>query len=252
MKKIISLLLILICFQNITSFGQLKLLEKIAEDIADETKLDELNGEHVEAMPFSIEEAANAVKEALSKGIKRGVQKVNKEDGYFKNPLIKIPFPKKAKQISTVLSKIPGGKEKCDEVVLLINRSAELASKEALNIFISAIKNMEISDAIALVNGEKDAATQYFENTTKNELLFKFKPIIENALQKTGTTKYWGNVMTIYNKVPFTKKVNPDLAEYATEEATNGLFKMIAREETEIRSNQKSRTTVTLKKVFGL
>ena len=102
MRKIISLLLILICFQNITSFGQLKLLEKIAEDIVDETKLD---GKHVEAMPFSIEEAANAVKEALSKGIKRGVQKVNKEDGYFKNPLIKIPFPKEAKQISTVLSK---------------------------------------------------------------------------------------------------------------------------------------------------
>ena len=111
---------------------------------------------------------------------------------------------------------------------------------------------MEISDAITLVNGEKDAATQYFENTTKNELLFKLKPIIENALQQTGTTKYWGNVMTIYNKVPFTKKVNPDLAEYATEEATNGLFKMIAREETEIRSNQKSSTTVTLNKVFGL
>ena len=247
MRKIISLLLILICFQNITSFGQLKLLEKIAEDIAD----DKADGKHVEAMPFSIEEAANAVKEALSKGIKRGVQKVNKEDGYFKNPLIKIPFPKEAKQISTVLSKIPGGKEKCDEVVLLINRSAELASKEALNIFISAIKNMEISDAITLVNGEKDAATQYFENTTKNELLVKFKPIIKNALQQTGTTKYWGNVMTIYNKVPFTKKVNPDLAEYATEEATNGVFKMFAREETEIRSNQKSRTTATLKKVFG-
>ena len=251
MRKIISLLLILICFQNITSFGQLKLLEEIAKDIVDETKLDEHNGEHAEAMSFSVEEAANAVKEALSKGIKKGVQKVNKEDGYFKNPSIKIPFPKEAKQISTVLSKIPGGKEKCDEIVLLINRSAELASKKALNIFISAIKNMEISDAITLVNGEKDVATQYFINTTKSELLVKFKPIIKNALQQTGTTKYWGNVMTIYNKVPFTRRVNPDLAEYATEEATNGLFKMIAIEEAEIRSNQKSRTTATLKKVFG-
>ncbi len=251
MKKIVSLLLMFICFQNITSFGQLKLLKKITEDIVDETKLDELNSEHVEAMPFSIEEAANAVKEALSKGIKKGVQKVNKEDGYFKNPLIKIPFPKEAKQILTVLSKIPGGKEKCDEVVLLINRSAELASKRALNIFISAITNMEISDAISLVNGEKDAATQYLENTTKGQLLVKFKPIIKNALQQTGTTKYWGNIMAIYNKVPFTKKVNPDLAEYATEEATKGLFKMIAKEEAEIRSNQKSRTTAILEKVFG-
>ena len=251
MKKIISLCLIFICFQSITSFGQLKLLKEIAEDIVNETKLNELNSEHVEATPFTVEEAANAVKEALSKGIIKGVQKVNKEDGYFKNPLIKIPFPKEAKQMSTVLSKVPGGKEKCDEVVLLINRSAELASKKALTIFISAITNMEISDAITLVNGEEDAATQYLENTTKRELLVKFKPIIKNALQQTGTTKYWGNVMEIYNKVPFTKKVNPDLAEYATEEATMGLFKMIAKEEAEIRSNQNSRTTAILEKVFG-
>ena len=110
---------------------------------------------------------------------------------------------------------------------------------------------MEISDAVALVNGEKDAATQYLENTTKSELLVKFKPIIKNALQQTGTTKYWGNVMAIYNKVPFTKKVNPDLAEYATEKATIGLFKMIAKEEAAIRSSQKSRTTAILEKVFG-
>ena len=104
MKKIISLLLILICFQNLTSFGQLKLLKEIAEDIADETQLDELNSEHVEAMPFSIEEAANAVKEALSKGIKKGVQKVNKEDGYFKNPLIKIPAFNKGNRMINCIS----------------------------------------------------------------------------------------------------------------------------------------------------
>ncbi|MDB4012774.1 DUF4197 domain-containing protein [Cyclobacteriaceae bacterium] len=248
MKKIISLTIVFICLLNTTSFGQLKFLKDIVEEVIEETTLDELN---IEEVPFSVEEAANALKEALSKGIEKGVQKLNKEDGYFKNTLIKIPFPKEAEQISTTLAKVPGGKEKCDEVVLLINRSAELASKEALNIFIGAITAMEISDAIALVNGEEDAATQYLENTTKSELLIKFKPIIENALQQTGTTKYWGEVMKIYNKVPFTKKVNPDLAEYATEEATIGLFKMIAEEESAIRSNQANRTTALLEKVFG-
>ena len=165
--------------------------------------------------------------------------------------MIKIPFPKEAEQISSALAKVPGGKEKCNEVVLLINRSAELASKEALNIFIGAITAMEISDAFTLVNGEQDAATQYLEKTTKSELLRKFKPIIENALQKTGTTKHWGNVMNSYNKIPFVKKINPDLAEYATEEATYGLFKMIAQEEAAIRNNQANRTSALLKKVFG-
>jgi hypothetical protein len=244
MKIIIGLTIVLICCLNTSSIGQLKFLKESLSEI----NLDPLD---ISGAPFSKEEAANALKEALSKGIEKGVQIVNKEDGYFKNPLIKIPFPKEAEQISSALSKVPGGKEKCDEVILLINRSAELASKEALNIFIGAITAMEISDAFALVNGEEDAATQYLENTTKSELLIKFKPIIENALQQTGTTKYWGEVMKIYNKVPFTKKVNPDLAEYATEEATIGLFKMIAEEESAIRSNQANRTTALLEKVFG-
>jgi|TARA_B110000967_G_C18830515_1_gene533833 hypothetical protein len=244
MKIIIYLTIGLICCLNTSSFGQLKFLKESLSEI----NLDPLD---VDGASFSKEEAANALKEALSKGIEKGVQMVNKEDGYFKNPLIKIPFPKEAKQISTALAKVPGGKKKCDEVVLLINRSAELASKEALNIFIGAIKKMEISDAFALVNGEKDAATQYLENTTRRELLIKFKPIIERALKQTGTTKYWSNIMNSYNKIPFAKKINPDLAEYATEEATFGLFKMIAREEAAIRSNQDNRTTALLQKVFG-
>ena len=248
MKKVISLTIVIICLLNITSFGQLKFFKEIVEEAVEETDLDKLN---IEKIPFSTEEAVNALKEVLSKGIKKGVQKVNKEDGYFKNPLIKIPFPKEAERISTTLEKIPGGKEKCDEIVLLINRSAELASQEALNIFIRAIKNIEISDAIALVNGKEDAATKYLEKTSKSELIIKLRPIIDKALQQTGTTKYWGDIMRVYNKVPFIKKVNPDLAEYATKEATVGLFKMIAEEEFEIRSNKLSRTTALLGKVFG-
>ena len=133
MKIIIYLTIGLICCLNTSSFGQLKFLKESLSEI----NLDPLD---VDGASFSKEEAANALKEALSKGIEKGVQMVNKEDGYFKNPLIKIPFPKEAKQISTALAKVPGGKKKCDEVVLLINRSAELASKEALNIFIGAIK----------------------------------------------------------------------------------------------------------------
>ena len=114
MKKIISLSIVFICLLNTTSFGQLKFLkniveEDIVEEAIEEISLDELN---IEEVPFSVEEAANALKEALSKGIEKGVQKVNKEDGYFKNTLIKIPFPKEAEQISTTLAKVPGGQRK--------------------------------------------------------------------------------------------------------------------------------------------
>ena len=54
-----------------------------------------------------------------------------------------------------------------------------------------------------------------------------------------------------YNKIPFIKKVNPDLEIYVTEKAIDGLFFMIEKEEKRIRENPKQRTTELLKKVFG-
>ena len=226
-------------FNDVPLMGQFKNLKKELAKLTADSK------------SFTKEEAADAIKEALSNGIEKGVSLVSKPDGYFENPLIKIPFPPEADEIESAVRKLPGGNQKCNEVIWAINRSAELASKEALAIFLIAIKQMSLTDAISIVKGEEDSATKYLEDTTTEELIIKFKPIIEDALSKTGATKYWGDVMNLYNKIPFVKKINPDLTDYYTRSATGGLFEMIAQEERNIRSNNNFRTSDLLKKVFG-
>jgi len=200
---------------------------------------------------FSKDEAAKALKEALSKGAEKGADLVSKEDGFMKNTAIKIPFPSEAEIIESKVRKLPGGNKKCDDLVLTINRAAEMASKEAKTIFIEAIKQLTVKDAIEIVNGQKDAATQYLEKTTTQSLKEKFNPIIDNALKATGATKNWNTVMSAYNKIPMTKKINPNLRDYVTEKAVEGLFKMIAKEEENIRNNDTARSSALLKKVFG-
>ena len=79
----------------------------------------------------------------------------------------------------------------------------------------------------------------------------KFSPVIKNSLDKTNATKYYGELVGTYNKIPFVQKVNPDLNIYATELAIQGLFMMIAKEERNIRENPVARTTDLLKRVFG-
>ena len=195
-------------------------------------------------------DAAQGIREALIKGTNTGVETVSKIDGYFKNPEIKIPFPPEAKEIESKLRSIGLGK-KCDEVVLSINRAAEDAATEAKPIFIAAIKGMTIRDAINIVRGEQDAATQYLKRTTTEQLTLKFKPIIENSLEKVDATKYWDDVITTYNKIPFVTKMNPDLAAYVTDKAIEGLFVMIAKEELRIRKDPVARTSEILRKVFG-
>ncbi len=195
-------------------------------------------------------EVAEGLKEALIKGISTGSDQASQLDGYFKNPQIKIPFPPDVKKVEDKLRQIGLGNE-VDKFVMTLNRGAEDAAKEAKPIFITAIKSMTIQDAWGILRGDKDAATQYLMRTTSTQLKEKFLPVISNSLNKVNATKYYGDIVNTYNKVPFVEKVNPDLDDYATDKAIEGLFSLIAIEEGKIRDNPAERTTELLKKVFG-
>jgi hypothetical protein len=199
---------------------------------------------------LSEKDAADGIKEALVKGTGEGVKLVSNVDGYFRNPEIKIPFPKEAKEAETKLRAIGMGKQ-VDKFILSINRAAEDAAKEAKPIFVTAITSMTISDAINIVKGNNDAATKYLQRTTSSQLNAKFQPVIKTSLDKVDATKYWGDLIRAYNKIPMVKKMNPNLAEYVTSKAIDGLFIMIAKEELKIRKDPLARTTELLKKVFG-
>jgi hypothetical protein len=205
---------------------------------------------NIGATGITQDEAAAGIKEALSNGINKGVEMVSKENGYFGDLEIKIPFPEEAKSVESKLKAIGMGK-KVDEVVLSINRAAEDASVKARDIFIAAIKQMTVTDAINIVKGNDDAATIFLKNHTTDELVKQFRPVIEESLTKVNATKYWSDVINTYNKIPMVQKVNPDLADYVTRKAIEGLFVKIAHEEKEIRQNPAARTTELLKKVFG-
>ena len=199
---------------------------------------------------FTEKEAADGIKEALVKGTGESVNLVAVMDGYFGNPEIKIPFPPEAKNIESKLRSVGLGSQ-VDKAILSINRAAEDAATEAKPIFVAAITGMSISDAIGIVKGADNAATQYLQKTTTPELKAKFLPVIKNSLDKVDATKYWTDLINAYNKIPLVQKMNPDLAAYVTDQAINGLFVMIAKEELKIRKDPLARTTELLKKVFG-
>jgi hypothetical protein len=195
-------------------------------------------------------DAVSGIKEALVKGTGASVNVVSKLDGYFANPEIRIPFPENARSIESKLRSIGLGNQ-VDEVVLSINRAAEDAAKQAEPIFVTAIRNMSVSDAIGIVRGKNDAATQYLARTTTPDLRAKFSPVIKASLDKVNATRLWEDLVKTYNQIPFVAKQNPNLTEYVTDKAISGLFTMIAKEELKIRQNPAARTTDILKKVFG-
>lgn len=199
---------------------------------------------------FTEKDAADGIREALINGTGESVKVVSVLNGYWGNPEIKIPFPQEAREVETKLRAIGLG-QKVDEFNESMNRAAEKAANEAKTIFIAAIKGMTVKDAINIVRGQNNAATVYLQNTTSPELKSKFQPVIKSSLDNVNATKYWSDLIGAYNKIPLVKKMNPNLTEYVTDRAINGLFIMLAKEELKIRKDPMARTSELLKKVFG-
>lgn len=196
-------------------------------------------------------EMGNGLKEALNNGITKQVSKLTATDGFFRNEAVKILLPEELQKVDTRLRQL-GMTKLADDGLRILNRAAEDAVKEATPIFVDAVKQMTFTDAKNILLGNESSATTYLQTSTSTALYGKFNPVIKNSFAKVGADKIWTQIITKYNSIPLVKKVNPDLTDYTTNKAMEGVFKMIAVEEKDIRTNFSARTTDLLKKVFAL
>jgi len=199
--------------------------------------------------PTSLE-IGEGIKQALELGVSAGADRLSVKDGFLGNLAVKILMPPEAQKVEKTLRSI-GLNSLCDNVVTSLNRAAEDAAKEAKPIFVSAIKQMTLTDATNILLGNNDAATQYFKRVTTSQLMQKFSPIVTTSLSKVNATKYYSDLTSQYNRLPLVKPVNTNLSEYVTQKAIDGLFIEVAQEELKIRGNLSSRSTTLLQKVFG-
>ncbi len=198
---------------------------------------------------LSTEEIVSGLKQALEIGATKGSEKLSLTDGFFKDAFVKILMPEEAKKVEKTLRSMGLGKQ-VDNAILSMNRAAEDAAKSAAPIFINAIKQMSIQDALGILQGNDVAATTYLKERTTAALTEAFRPVIEKSLEKVDATKYWNTVFTTYNKFS-SEPVNTDLVAYVTERGLAGIFYKVGEEEKQIRKDPLARTTDILKKVFS-
>ncbi|WP_338407194.1 DUF4197 domain-containing protein [uncultured Flavobacterium sp.] len=236
MKKILLLLLLVPCIAT-AQFKDIlkKATEKTAVLTNSNTSLD----------------IAEGLRDALNKGVTEQVSKLTKTDGFYNNEAVKIIMPEELVKVDRTLRKI-GMADLADDGIKALNRAAEDAVKEATPIFVSAIKNITITDAKSILMGSDNAATTYLQTSTTKPLYAKFSPVVQTSLGKVGADVIWDSIITKYNSLPFVAKVNPDITNYVTNKALEGIFKMITIEEKNIRNNLNARTSDVLKRVFAL
>lgn len=196
-------------------------------------------------------EIGSGLKQALEIGISKGSDRLSRENGYFESPY-KILLPEEARKVTDRLQNIPGFSNLEANVLEKINRGAEDAASKAKPIFVNAIKSMTITDALGILKGDKDAATAYLKRVTYQQLYNEFNPVIVESLDKFNARQYWSDAVTTYNRIPLVNdEVDPDLDDYVTNKALDGLFSQVAKEELDIRNNIGARTTDLLRRVFA-
>ncbi|MCB0795078.1 MAG: DUF4197 domain-containing protein [Flavobacteriales bacterium] len=202
---------------------------------------------------LSNEEVINGLKQALEVGTRRAVEVTGTEGGFWDNASIRIPFPEDAEQMKRTLNDI-GLNKPVEDFERTMNEAAENAVKEAVPVFVDAIKGMSIEDGFAILRGGENAATLFLRERTGPALEQRFRPIVENATRSVALTSYWTPVANAYNTASLLtgmKAVDPDLDAYVTGKAIDGLFLMLADEEKKIRRDPVARTTELLQRVFG-
>lgn len=196
-------------------------------------------------------EIASGLRQALDMGIEKQVTKLTEENGFYSNELVRITLPPELQKVDKTLRDV-GLDAFADQGLKVLNRAAEEAVKEATPIFANAVREITFNDARNILLGQDNAATMYLTGKTEKPLYSKFNPVVASSLEKVGATEVWTNIINRYNNLPLTNNVNPDLANYVTNEALNGVYKMIAVEEKEIRDKASARTTNLLQRVFSL
>lgn len=204
------------------------------------------------------------LKEALTVGARNAAERLASQDGYWGDPAVRIPLPDEAKVIVENISRIPGGQQLIDNVVLSINRAAEDAARDVAPIFVSSVTQMTITDGYNILHGADNAATEYLRRTTRDELYALYRPKIGASTGKeiiagisakeswTTLTDKWNTVAnSVAGRLAGFKPVNTDLDDFLTGKALDGVFLKLEGEELKIRKEVSARVTPLLREVFG-
>ncbi len=196
------------------------------------------------------QEAGGGLKEALTQGAGKAVALLGKNDGFLKNPKVKIPLPESMQQVESIMRGLGMGKQ-ADELITAMNRAAEAAVPAAKDMLVDAVKQMTVEDAKGILTGGEDSGTQYFRRKTAEPLAVKFQPIVKQAIEKVKLARTYEKFAKKASKFGLVKDEDTHLENYVTKKALDGLYLMIAEEEKAIRTNPLGAAGSLAQKVFG-
>lgn len=199
---------------------------------------------------LSQQDATGGLKDALTQGAQVAVKQLGTPGGFSNNPEVKIELPGKLGKVASKMKAFGMG-EQVDQLETSMNQAAEAAVVQAQPILVNAVKNMSVSDAKGILSGGNDSATQYLNKSSREQIRAKFLPIVKQATDKVGLAQKYNAFAGQAATFGVLDAKSANIENYVTEQALDGLFEMIGKQEATIRQNPAAAATSLAKKVFG-
>lgn len=200
---------------------------------------------------LSQSDATGGLKDALTQGAQVAVKQLSQPGGFSNDPAVRIELPGKLGKAAKTMKQFGMGAQ-VDQLEASMNKAAEAAMPQAQALLVDAVKKMTVTDAKGILQGGDHSATDYLNHSSREQLRAKFLPIIKQATDQVGVAKQYNAFASQAAAFGVVDAKNANIENYVTEEALDGLFKMIAEQEKTIRQNPTAAATGLAKKVFGV
>ena len=181
-------------------------------------------------------DAASGLKQALNQGAKAAVAQLGRPGGFSSDPQVRIGLPGKLGKAARTM-KLMGMGAQVEQLEASMNQAAEAAVPQAQALLLQAVQNMTLQDAKAILAGPQDSATRYLDKSSREQLRSRFLPIVRQATQQVGLAQQYNAFAGQAASFGVIDAQSAQIENYVTEQALNGLFKIIAEQEAGIRRN---------------
>jgi hypothetical protein len=195
------------------------------------------------------QEATRGLRDALGLAATNATHQLAQPNGFWSDLNVRIPLPGVLGQSQSALSRF-GMSAPLDDLQQNLNHAAETTMPRAAGLFADAVRTITIADAIAIVRGGSDSATQYLRGRTQTRLTNLLKPPMRDALTQSGAFTLLRTALREVGMSSMAPQLRTEVTDFSTAKALDGCFHYIAEEERAIRGNPARRTSETLRRVF--
>ena len=199
---------------------------------------------------LSQQDASGGLKDALIQGAQVAVKQLGAPGGFSNNPDVRIELPGNLGKTARAM-KMMGMGAQVTQLETSMNQAAEAAVPQAQALLVESVKKMTVQDAKSILAGPEDSATQYLNKTSREQIRAKFLPIVQQTTAQVGLAQQYNAFAGQAASFGVIDAKSANIESYVTEQALDGLFTMIAKQEASIRQNPAGAATSLAKKVFG-